>query len=100
MKEQEKTKTSERTMKETYDELKQKHPERILLLRYNDFYHICGEDARDASEILNIALLRKEDESAEAIASFPFHALDTYLPKLIRAGKRVAICDFLDSSKS
>lgn len=87
-----------------FNELKSKHPEAILLFRVGDFYETYDEDAVKAGEILGITVTRKfnskdkgSDGHALKLAGFPYHALDTYLPKLIRAGVRVAICDQLDS---
>lgn len=87
-----------------YNELKQKHPDALLLFRCGDFYETYKEDAVKASDILGITLTqhsKRMDEEGKPLkmAGFPFHALDTYLPKLIRAGERVAICDQLDSPK-
>jgi DNA mismatch repair protein MutS len=84
-----------------YFEIKSKHPDAILLFRVGDFYETFSEDAILASEILGIALARRANGSTQFIelAGFPHHALDTYLPKLVRAGKRVAICDQLEDPK-
>ena len=84
-----------------YFEIKSKHPEAILLFRVGDFYETFSQDAITTSEILGIALTRRANGSAQFIelAGFPHHALDTYLPKLVRAGKRVAICDQLEDPK-
>lgn len=86
-----------------FNELKSKHPEAILLFRVGDFYETYDEDAVKAGEILGITVTRKfnskdkgSDGHALKLAGFPYHALDTYLPKIIRAGLRVAICDQLD----
>lgn len=87
-----------KTVKEQWDDLKQKHPEALLLFRCGDFYETYEEDAECASEVLGITLtVRTADKTR--MAGFPYHALDTYLPKLIRAGKRVAICDQINKSK-
>ncbi|WP_289395211.1 hypothetical protein, partial [Muribaculum intestinale] len=69
-----------------------KHPDAILLFRVGDFYEIFGKDAIEASEILGITLTRRMNglDNRIELAGFPHHALDTYLPKLVRAGKRVA----------
>ena len=87
-----------------YNELKEKRPEAFLLFRVGDFYEAYDEDAVKAGEILGITVTRKfnskdkgSDGHALKLAGFPYHALDTYLPKLIRAGMRVAICNQLDS---
>lgn len=90
-------------MKQFYD-LKAKHPEAIMLFRCGDFYETYAEDAQIAAEILGITLTKRNNgrEGTSAgmfMAGFPYHALDTYLPKLIRAGKRVAICDQLEDPK-
>ncbi len=87
-------------MKQFY-ELKEKHPDAVMLFRCGDFYETYSEDAIIASEILGITLTKRANGQAKHIemAGFPFHALDTYLPKLIRAGKRVAICDQLEDPK-
>jgi DNA mismatch repair protein MutS len=84
-----------------YFEIKSKHPDAILLFRVGDFYETFAEDAVASSEILGIALTRRANGSAQFVelAGFPHHALDTYLPKLVRAGKRVAICDQLEDPK-
>ena len=81
-----------------FKELKAKHPDALLLFRCGDFYETYEQDAREAADILGITLT-KSSKSGIAMAGFPFHALDTYLPKLIRAGKRVAICDQLEMPK-
>ena len=90
-------------MKQFY-ELKAKHPDAVMLFRCGDFYETYCSDAILASEILGITLTKRSNGKSEAakaieMAGFPFHALDTYLPKLIRAGKRVAICDQLEDPK-
>ena len=84
-----------------YYEIKDKHPDAILLFRVGDFYETFSNDAISASEILGITLTRRANGSAQFVelAGFPHHALDTYLPKLVRAGKRVAICDQLEDPK-
>lgn len=84
-----------------YFEIKSKHPDAILLFRVGDFYETFSEDAVAASEILGITLTRRANGAAQFVelAGFPHHALDTYLPKLVRAGKRVAICDQLEDPK-
>lgn len=88
-------------MKQFFD-LKAKHPEALLLFRCGDFYETYHDDAIDASKILGITLTKRNNGAsgeATAMAGFPHHALDTYLPKLIRAGRRVAICDQLEDPK-
>lgn len=84
-----------------YSAIKGKHPDAILLFRVGDFYETFGEDAVRASEILGITLTRRANGSASFIelAGFPYHALDTYLPRLVRAGQRVAICEQLEDPK-
>jgi DNA mismatch repair protein MutS len=87
-------------MKQYYN-IKTKHPDAILLFRVGDFYETFGEDAIRASEILGITLTRRANGSAQFVelAGFPYHALDTYLPRLVRAGQRVAICEQLEDPK-
>ncbi len=84
-----------------YQEMKKKHPDAVLLFRVGDFYEIFGKDAVIASEILGITLTRRANgrDNYIELAGFPHHALDTYLPKLVRAGKRVAICEQLEDPK-
>lgn len=84
-----------------YIEMKAKHPDAILLFRVGDFYETFSDDAITASEILGITLTRRANGAAQYVelAGFPHHALDTYLPKLVRAGKRVAICEQLEDPK-
>ncbi len=84
-----------------YFEMKAKHPDAILLFRVGDFYETFSDDAIAASEILGITLTRRANGVAQSVelAGFPHHALDTYLPKLVRAGKRVAICEQLEDPK-
>jgi DNA mismatch repair protein MutS len=84
-----------------YFHIKTKHPDAILLFRVGDFYETFGEDAIKASEILGITLTRRANGSAQFVelAGFPYHALDTYLPRLVRAGQRVAICEQLEDPK-
>ena len=84
-----------------YYHVKSKHPDAILLFRVGDFYETFGEDAIKASEILGITLTRRANGSASFVelAGFPWHALDTYLPRLVRAGQRVAICEQLEDPK-
>jgi DNA mismatch repair protein MutS len=84
-----------------YFEIKSKHPDAILLFRVGDFYEMYGKDAVIGAEILGIVQTRRADGVAHYVemAGFPHHALDTYLPKLVRAGKRVAICDQLEDAK-
>lgn len=84
-----------------YFEMKKKHPDAILLFRVGDFYETFSDDAIVSSEILGITLTKRANGSAQHVelAGFPHHALDTYLPKLVRAGKRVAICEQLEDPK-
>lgn len=107
------TENNKRDMNETivippilrqYNDLKKKHPDAMLLFRCGDFYETYKDDAVKASNILGITLTRysqrkEEDGSALRMAGFPYHALDTYLPKLIRAGERVAICDQIEQNR-
>ena len=88
-------------MMKQFFELKAKHPDAIMLFRCGDFYETYSEDAVVASEILGITLTKRANGQGKSVemAGFPHHALDTYLPKLIRAGKRVAICDQLEDPK-
>lgn len=84
-----------------WHEMKLKHPDAILLFRVGDFYEIYGEDAKSASDTLGLTLCRRivggDEGNAISLAGFPHHALDSYLPKLVRAGFRVAITeDFAD----
>ncbi len=85
-----------------YIAMKKQHPDAILLFRVGDFYETFSEDAIAASEILGITLTRRANGAAQYVelAGFPHHALDTYLPKLVRAGKRVAICEQLEDPKT
>lgn len=90
-------------MKQFY-ELKKKHPDAMMLFRCGDFYEAYEQDAVDAARILGITLTHKnhifgKDVSQGAQAGFPHHALDTYLPKLVRAGRRIAICDQLEDPR-
>ena len=84
-----------------YFEMKKKHPDAILLFRVGDFYETFSDDAIASSDILGITLTRRANGAAQYVelAGFPHHALDTYLPKLVRAGKRVAICEQLEDPK-
>lgn len=81
-----------------FHEMKAKHPDAVLLFRVGDFYELFMADAIVASDILGISLVRRANGKAACIelAGFPHHALDHYLPKLVRAGKRVAICEQLE----
>lgn len=97
--------TTKPSIMEQYNELKEKHPGAVLLFRIGDFYEAYDEDATKIGEILGVTITRRlnskergSDGHALKSAGFPHHALDTYLPKLIRAGVRVAICDHLEGS--
>jgi len=94
-------KYAETPLMKQYYAVKAKHPDAILLFRVGDFYETFGEDAIHASEIFGITLTRRANGSASFVelAGFPYHALDTYLPKLVRAGQRVAICEQLEDPK-
>jgi len=87
-------------MKQYYS-VKAKHPDAVLLFRVGDFYETFGEDAIKASEILGITLTKRANGAASSVelAGFPHHSLNTYLPKLVRAGQRVAICEQLEDPK-
>jgi DNA mismatch repair protein MutS len=98
--------SKETTAKETplmkqYNEIKRKYPDACLLFRVGDFYETFGEDAVRASKILGIVLTKRGagSETETALAGFPHHSLHTYLPKLVKAGLRVAICDQLEDPK-
>ncbi len=84
-----------------YNSIKAKHPDAILLFRVGDFYETFGQDAIKTSKILGITLTQRANGAATYVdlAGFPYHAIDTYLPKLIRAGQRVAICEQLENPK-
>ena len=94
-------KIAETPMMKQFVEIKAQHPDAILLFRVGDFYETFSDDAISASEILGITLTRRANGAAQFVelAGFPHHALDTYLPKLVRAGRRVAICDQLEDPK-
>src|SRR5512133_1524816 len=91
----------ETPLMQQYYAVKTKHPDAILLFRVGDFYETFGEDAIKTAEILGITLTRRANGSATFVelAGFPYHALDTYLPRLVRAGQRVAICEQLEDPK-
>ena len=95
------SKVAQTPLMKQYEEMKKRHPDAILLFRVGDFYETFGKDAVEASEVLGITLTRRMNGKAASIelAGFPHHALDTYLPKLVRAGKRVAICEQLEDPK-
>ncbi|HIN38992.1 MAG TPA: DNA mismatch repair protein MutS [Flavobacteriales bacterium] len=94
-------KSSETPLMKQYHQIKTKYPDALLLFRIGDFYETFGEDAKKASNILGIVLTKRANGAATYIdlAGFPHHSLDTYLPKLVRAGLRVAICDQLEDPK-
>ena len=89
-------------MMRQFDEIKAKHPEALLLFRVGDFYETFGSDAEKASKTLDIILTKRSNGSASevALAGFPHHALQTYLPKLVKAGHRVAIVEQLEDPKT
>lgn len=95
------SKIAETPLMKQYNAIKAKYPDALLLFRVGDFYETFGEDAIKASAILGIVLTRRANGSASYVelAGFPHHSLDTYLPKLVRAGHRVAICDQLEDPK-
>lgn len=95
-------KYAETPLMKQYYSIKAQHPDALLLFRVGDFYETFGDDAIKASEILGITLTRRANGAAAYVelAGFPHHALDTYLPKLVRAGQRVAICDQLEDPKA
>lgn len=95
------TKYAETPLMKQYNQIKSKYPDALLLFRVGDFYETFGEDAIRASAVLGIVLTRRHNGSASYVelAGFPHHSLDTYLPKLVRAGHRVAICDQLEDPK-
>ena len=84
-----------------FNGIKAKHPDALLLFRVGDFYETFGEDAIKTSKILGIVLTSRANGSSKIeLAGFPHHSIDTYLPKLVRAGERVAICDQLEDPKT
>ena len=87
------TTKTENKMVKMFNELKAKHPDAVILFRVGDFYESYFDDAKKVSEVLGITLTKRSGEDGYYLAGFPHHALDTYLPKLIRVGLRVAICD-------
>ncbi|MDK2979173.1 MAG: mismatch repair protein MutS [Bacteroidales bacterium] len=94
-------KYAETPLMKQYYQVKRKHPDAILLFRVGDFYETFGEDAIKTAEILGITLTKRANGTASSVelAGVPYHALDTYLPKLVRAGQRVAICEQLEDPK-
>src|SRR5574339_239217 len=95
------TSPSETPLMKQYNVIKAKYPGALLLFRVGDFYETVGQDAVTASKVLDIVLTKRGSGSASEIelAGFPHHALDSYLPKLVRAGHRVAICDQLEDPR-
>ena len=89
-------KTTETPLMKQYNSIKAKYPDAILLFRVGDFYETFASDAVKTSEILGITLTKR---AGEALAGIPYHALDNYLPRLVRAGERVAICEQLEDPK-
>ena len=84
-----------------YNKVKAQHPDALLLFRVGDFYETFGQDAVTAAKVLNIVLTARKNGAASEVelAGFPHHALENYLPKLVRAGHRVAVCDQLEDPK-
>ncbi len=97
--EKEVTRLVDERMSAQYKGLKEKHPDAVLLFRCGDFYESYFEDAKDIANILGIVLTHRVSNGME-MAGFPYHALDMYLPKLIRAGRRVAICEDINYKKT
>lgn len=96
-----KSKSKDTPLMRQYNEIKTKYPDAMLLFRVGDFYETFNNDARKASKILGIVLTKRANGSSDdALAGFPHHSLDTYLPKLVRAGIRVAVCDQLEDPKA
>ena len=85
-------------MLKQFHELKKMHPDALLLFRCGDFYEAYKNDAKECAKLLGIVLTKQDD--GHCLAAFPHHALDTYLPRLIRAGKRIAICDQLEDPRT
>ena len=94
-----KEETKDSPIMKQWKELKAKHPDALLLFRVGDFYEMYEQDAKRGAEVLGITLTKRNTQAGPYMAGFPHHALDTYLPKLIRAGERVAICDQLEAPK-
>ncbi len=97
-----KTAPAETPLMKQYNRIKSQHPDALLLFRVGDFYEMFGEDAVKASQVLGIVLTQRKNGAAAYVelAGFPHHSLETYLPKLVRAGNRVAICDQLEDPKT
>lgn len=98
-KDKQKEETKDSPIMKQWKELKAKHPDALLLFRVGDFYEMYEQDAKRGAEVLGITLTKRNTQAGPYMAGFPHHALDTYLPKLIRAGERVAICDQLEAPK-
>ena len=95
-----KSKVKETPLMSQYNRIKAKYPENILLFRVGDFYETFGSDAIIASKILDIVLTKRANGSSNIeLAGFPYHSLQTYLPKLVRSGNKVAICEQLEDPK-
>ena len=95
-----KSKVKETPLMSQYNRIKAKYPENILLFRVGDFYETFGNDAIIASKILDIVLTKRANGSSNIeLAGFPYHSLQTYLPKLVRSGNKVAICEQLEDPK-
>jgi DNA mismatch repair protein MutS len=92
----------ETPLMQQYNSIKAKYPDALLLFRVGDFYETFGQDAIKASKVLGIVLTKRSNGAAAdmELAGFPHHSLETYLPKLVRAGMRVAICDQLEDPKT
>ena len=101
MAEKNKTVVEDTPLMKQYNAFKAKYPDALLLFRIGDFYETFGEDAVKTSEILGIVLTSRSSGYLQntELAGFPYHALDTYLPKLVRAGQKVAICEQLEDPK-
>ena len=95
-----KSKVKETPLMSQYNRIKAKYPENILLFRVGDFYETFGNDAIIASKSLDIVLTKRANGSSNIeLAGFPYHSLQTYLPKLVRSGNKVAICEQLEDPK-
>ena len=94
------TQVKQTPLMEQYLKIKSKYPDALLLFRVGDFYETFGEDAIEASKILGIILTNRSNGSSKIeLAGFPHHSLNTYLPKLVKAGKRIAVCEQLEDPK-
>ena len=93
--------SAETPLLKQYQRIKGQHPDAILLFRVGDFYETFGADAIVASRVLGIVLTKRNNGGAHdmELAGFPYHSLENYLPKLVRAGHRVAVCDQLEDPK-